>query len=62
VWGGGSYDTTQTLSSGTHYSRDGRVISVYGIGRPYTYGNTMTQDQFVKSFKPVSTGIGLVSG
>jgi hypothetical protein len=39
-----------------------RIMSVYGMGRPYIDGKTMTQNQFVKPFKPVSSGTGLVSG
>jgi len=39
-----------------------RVMLVYGMGRPYTDGYTRTQDQFVKPYKPVSSGTGLVSG
>ena len=53
------YDTTLKHSSGTHYGRDVRVMSLYGMERPYNDGNTMIQDQFVKPFKPVSSDTGL---
>ena len=59
VWGW--YGTTQRHSSCTQYRRDDtESCQCMAMGRTNTHGNTTTQGQFVKPFKPVSSCTGLV--